>query len=149
WAGGPGQPRGRALVLNEIENALGYTRPAWTTVEQGKEPLPGTVEGTMTQRPRRPSVDRTHPMISFNTLGHIGRFGNQMFQYAALLGIARRKGYEFCIPPETPGNERKTHQLLQAFELPSLKCLGWQRTDRRITGSSFAYDAKLANDCPD
>jgi glycosyl transferase family 11 len=90
-----------------------------------------------------------HLMISFNALGRQGRFGNQMFQYAALLGIATRKGYEFCIPPALSRDEWASHQLLEAFDLPSLKCLGWQRTERHVAESSFAYDAELANHCPD
>jgi len=43
-------------------------------------------------------------MISFNSLGNYGRLGNQMFQYAALRGIASNRGYDYCIPgPETFG----------------------------------------------
>lgn len=38
-------------------------------------------------------------MISFNNLGNLGRLGNQMFQYAAVKGIAKKSGYEYCIPP--------------------------------------------------
>ena len=39
-------------------------------------------------------------MISFNHIGNLGRIANQMFQYASLKGIARNRGYEFCVPPE-------------------------------------------------
>ena len=39
-------------------------------------------------------------MISFNNLGNLGRLANQMFQYASLKGIAKNRGYDFCIPPE-------------------------------------------------
>ena len=38
-------------------------------------------------------------MIGFNALGHLGRLGNQMFQFAALKGIARNRGYQYCNPP--------------------------------------------------
>ena len=38
-------------------------------------------------------------MISFNNLGNLGRLGNQMFQYAAVKGIAKKMGYDYCIPP--------------------------------------------------
>jgi len=38
-------------------------------------------------------------MIGYDRLGSNGRFGNQMFQYAALRGIAAHHGYEWCIPP--------------------------------------------------
>ena len=37
-------------------------------------------------------------MIEFDRLGKNGRFGNQMFQYAALKGIAKNNNYDFCIP---------------------------------------------------
>ena len=37
-------------------------------------------------------------MITFNLMGRYGRFGNQMFQYAALYAIAKKNGYEFGIP---------------------------------------------------
>ena len=36
-------------------------------------------------------------MIGFDRLGKNGRFGNQMFQYAALKGIARKNNYDFEI----------------------------------------------------
>ena len=37
-------------------------------------------------------------MIGFNYLGKMGQLGNQMFQYASLRGIAKNRGYDFCIP---------------------------------------------------
>jgi hypothetical protein len=37
-------------------------------------------------------------MISFNSIGNLGRLANQMFQYASLKGIASHNGYDFCIP---------------------------------------------------
>ena len=37
-------------------------------------------------------------MIGMNKLGTKGRLGNQMFQYASLVGIAKNMGYDFCIP---------------------------------------------------
>jgi len=33
-------------------------------------------------------------MIGFNALGRMGRLANQMFQYAALVGIAKQCGFE-------------------------------------------------------
>lgn len=39
-------------------------------------------------------------MISYDRLGSNGRLGNQMFQYAALRGIAAHRNFEWCIPPE-------------------------------------------------
>ena len=40
-------------------------------------------------------------MIGYDRLGTNGRFGNQLFQYAALRGIAAHHGYDWCIPPDT------------------------------------------------
>ena len=60
-------------------------------------------------------------MIGFNHIGRHGRLGNQMFQYAALRGIAETKGYEFCVPESTFKNEWEDHQLFEAFTLPNLK----------------------------
>lgn len=37
-------------------------------------------------------------MITFNSLGRFGKLGNQMFQYAALIGLAEKNGYEYGIP---------------------------------------------------
>ena len=37
-------------------------------------------------------------MIGLNYLGKMGQLGNQMFQYAALRGIAKNRGFNFCIP---------------------------------------------------
>ena len=36
--------------------------------------------------------------IAFNYLGKLGQLGNQMFQYAATLGVARYTGVTFTIP---------------------------------------------------
>jgi hypothetical protein len=37
-------------------------------------------------------------MLTFLQLGHLGRLGNQMFQIATTIGIARRFGYDFAFP---------------------------------------------------
>jgi hypothetical protein len=37
-------------------------------------------------------------MITFNKIGYMGRLGNQMFQYASLMGVANKTGYDFGIP---------------------------------------------------
>jgi hypothetical protein len=41
-------------------------------------------------------------MITFHKLGELGRLGNQLFQYAALKGLALKNGYDAKIPnPQT------------------------------------------------
>jgi hypothetical protein len=88
-------------------------------------------------------------MLSLNELGQHGRFANQIFQYAALFSIAKKHNYNFCIPPSTAQSEWTDHKLFQAFDLPSLHVVGWQRNVPQIKESSFAYDENLVNSCPD
>ncbi len=40
-------------------------------------------------------------MIGYDRLGTNGRFGNQLFQFAGLRGIAAHHGYDWCIPPDS------------------------------------------------
>lgn len=63
-------------------------------------------------------------MIGYDRLGTNGRFGNQLFQYAALRGIAAKHGYDWCIPPddhETYAN----YGIHHPFKLPHLKNIGF------------------------
>lgn len=39
-------------------------------------------------------------MITYSDIGHFGRLGNQMFQFASTYGIANKLGYEVCFPIE-------------------------------------------------
>jgi hypothetical protein len=39
-------------------------------------------------------------MITYNKIGHFGRLGNQMFQFAATVGIARKANQLFAFPKE-------------------------------------------------
>ena len=47
-------------------------------------------------------------MITHVTIGNAGRFGNQMFQLAALIGIAEKNGYDIKIPIENTGDRKST-----------------------------------------
>jgi hypothetical protein len=51
-------------------------------------------------------------MISFNHLGSLGRLGNQMFQYAALRGIAAYHQVPYSLPNQT--------SLHQCFNIPQV-----------------------------
>lgn len=87
-------------------------------------------------------------MIGFNHLGIIGRLGNQMFQYAALRGIADKHGYDFTIPESNFQDEWTDHQLFEVFNLPNLKHRG-RVADRFIQERQFNYDPELVEQCPD
>jgi len=87
-------------------------------------------------------------MIGFNHIGSQGRLGNQMFQYAALRGIAKTKGYEFCIPESNFKNEWEEHQLFEAFTLPNLK------NKKFLSGNyyqekQYNYSQEYIDECPD
>ena len=78
-------------------------------------------------------------MIGYNHLGRNGRLGNQMFQYAALRGIADKHGYDWCIPPSDFIDQWNDHQLFDAFKLPyveHVKMLG----ETYLEEKSFTFD---------
>lgn len=87
-------------------------------------------------------------MIGFNHLGIIGRLGNQMFQYAALRGIADKHGYDFTIPESDFNDEWNDHQLFEVFDLPNLKNRG-RVADKFLQERQFNYDSELVEQCPD
>lgn len=90
-------------------------------------------------------------MISFNHLGSHGRLGNQMFQYATLMGIAEKHGYEFCIPSSNFNDPYYDHQLFEAFELKNLKKENIKKlfNVKQIRESGFNFDLNLFESCPD
>jgi len=86
-------------------------------------------------------------MLSFNHLGNLGRLGNQMFEFAALYGIAAKHGYDFCIPPRSyKGIEN--YSLHEAFELADVK-EQFHETETLIGERFFHFDDQLFNQCPD
>ena len=91
-------------------------------------------------------------MIGFNALGQLGRLGNQMFQFAALKGIARHHGYQFCFPPSENKNEWTDHQLLIPFKMSSTNALNIQYIDPdrpTVAEKDFGFDNDLFLNCPD
>jgi hypothetical protein len=91
-------------------------------------------------------------MIGFNALGQLGRLGNQMFQFAALKGIARNRGFEYCFPPTKNTNEWTDHQLFNPFKLGSTTQLNVQFIDYdrpTVMEETFFFNEKLFNECPD
>ena len=58
-------------------------------------------------------------MIGYNRLGINGRFGNQLFQYASLRGIADKHGYDWCIPEDS--YRTANYGIHHPFKLKHLK----------------------------
>lgn len=77
-------------------------------------------------------------MISFNNLGHMGRLGNQMFQYSALKGVASYKGYWYSIPKNT--------SLTECFKIPETLSNKNQET---LFIEQYEFDLNFFNNCPD
>lgn len=86
-------------------------------------------------------------MIGFNYLGNMGHLGNQMFQYAAVKGIAEYKGYDWCIAPkENVGNILS--DIYSCFNLSS--CSNYSMIiGESLEESSYAFDENLFENCPD
>jgi hypothetical protein len=97
-------------------------------------------------------------MLAFNYLGQLGRLGNQMFQYASLRGIARRRGYDFCIPNHNQifkdpyGFDLKI-ELFYPFEMLHVLPRNIKLLDRGYAPVAeekhFHFDENLFNMCPD
>ncbi len=95
-------------------------------------------------------------MLTFNKLGKSGRLGNQMFQYAALRGIAANRGFDWGVPPEgTSGvDEYGCENNYCMFE--TFKMAAATEEHQHISNDypwavwkEFHFNEELFNECPD
>ena len=88
-------------------------------------------------------------MIGYNKLGSNGRLGNQMFQYAALRGIAAKRGYDWCIPPDTY-DHKDNYGLFETFEMINVKesNIGFVSGDY-IQENNHCFIPEFFDECPD
>ena len=92
-------------------------------------------------------------MIGLNYLGKMGQLGNQMFQYAALKGIARNRGLDFTLPnhseaiQDSLGNTLRI-ELFEPFNIKSNN-YGFLETNEYVQEAHFHFDEDLYNNCPD
>lgn len=89
-------------------------------------------------------------MLAFNQIGNLGRLGNQMFEYAALRGIAARHNYDWCIPPfYRKGIEN--YSLGECFKLDSVQEENLQYIEniQYVGERFFHFDEELFEQCPD
>jgi hypothetical protein len=87
--------------------------------------------------------------LSFNRLGQFGRLGNQMFQYAALKGIAHHRGMEFAIPFSPELDDWQDHQLSKYFKLDSSLRIESINSQNERWESHFHFDQTLFETCED
>jgi len=91
-------------------------------------------------------------MIGFNHLGQIGRLGNQMFQCAALLGIARYRGYEYCIPDHSSNQDYggyQRHELQECFKMSSFVGHYGYVDGNIVQLDQYHYCQEIMDECPD
>jgi len=97
-------------------------------------------------------------MLAFNHLGQLGRLGNQMFQYASLRGIARNRGYDFCIPNhkkviQDPYGFAMKIELFDVFNMANISPRNIKLLDRGYAPVAeerhFHFDEIFFNMCPD
>ena len=87
--------------------------------------------------------------IGFNYLGKMGQLGNQMFEYAATLGVARYLGVAFTIPNhdevmvDALGNRLRI-ELFDCFNI-NPDNVGLLKTDNVLVEKGFDYDDKIFN----
>ena len=87
-------------------------------------------------------------MLAFNNIGSLGRLGNQMFEYAALRGIAKNKGYDFMIPtPDRKGIEN--YSLHDCFKLSPDRHEGIMEPCQYAQEPYFHFCQELFDTCPD
>lgn len=93
-------------------------------------------------------------MIFLDYLGKMGQLGNQMFQYAALRGIANNRGLEFGIPDHNElivdvlGNRLRI-ELYVPFELVHLKNRGVTSLEEPLQERMFEFDQAYFDRFPD
>lgn len=75
-------------------------------------------------------------MISFSNLGSLGRLGNQMFQYAALKGIASYHQTEYSFPSD--------NLLHQCFQIPQRKL---DLRQPQIVERFYEFDEEIFSYC--
>lgn len=92
-------------------------------------------------------------MLSFNHIGNLGRLANQMFQYASLKGIARNRGYDFCIPPQNVYGQidpvvTKGLNIFDVFE--QIGDNNIQLTKNEVVyEETFEFNKEIFDNCPD
>ncbi len=87
--------------------------------------------------------------IAFNYLGKLGQLGNQMFQYAATLGVARYSGVTFTIPNHKEifddgiGNKLRI-ELFDCFDIKP-ENIGLLKTEHILQEKGFDFDSSILN----
>ena len=85
--------------------------------------------------------------VAFNYLGKLGQLGNQMFQFAATLGVARYTGVTYSIPNhdevivDALGNKLRI-ELFDCFDIKP-ENTGILKTDYVVAEKGFEFDSSI------
>ncbi len=85
--------------------------------------------------------------VAFNYLGKLGQLGNQMFQFAATLGVARYTGVTYTIPNHDEvlidglGNRLRI-ELFDCFDIKP-ENTGILKTDYVVAEKGFEFDSSI------
>lgn len=93
-------------------------------------------------------------MIGFTNLGNYGRLGNQMFQYAALRGIANQNSFSWVVPEQEKfkNTYHSTTNIFECFELLEARSNMQDVVFEELiheNASSNRLDEKIFYSCPD
>lgn len=91
-------------------------------------------------------------MIGFNDLGRNGRLGNQMFQCAGLVGIAKKRGFEYCIPDHSMYKNYggyDHHELQGCFKMGDFEGRYGYIDGNVVHLDQYHFCEDLLNECPD
>ena len=88
--------------------------------------------------------------FSFNHMGNLGHLGNQMFQYAAILGMSKKHGRPFCIPHKNSfGKFFYTELRSNIFDAFDIGAHGFGISRyQTVEEAHFHFDEKLFNNPP-
>jgi len=90
--------------------------------------------------------------LAFNQIGNLGRLGNQLFEFAAVRGIAAKHGYDWCIPPyNAVSSTGENYSLHYCFRMEDVddNHLGMLGTGEFNQEKHFHYDEHLVKSCLD
>ena len=87
--------------------------------------------------------------ISYNKLGSNGGLGNQMFQYAALRGIAAHHNYDWVVPKQIDYGT-SNYGLFECFKMESVLEKNLGITDyKSVSAGSVEFNSNFFNSCED
>lgn len=87
--------------------------------------------------------------FSFNHMGNLGHLGNQMFQYAALLGMSKKHNRSFCIPHKSSFGQAYYQELRSTiYDAFDIECPQGISRFPTIQEAHFHFDQELFENPP-